>query len=66
MNSEIPSYLITRLESCPRAGEGVHNWLFKMSLQLHPFRLPEESIAILEAAVADWIAKANFRHHIFW
>lgn len=49
----LPEWLTELLSNPPQAGNGVHHWLFTMSLRLHRFRLPEESIALLEAAVAD-------------
>ena len=48
------SQFLRDLLSCPpRAGEGVHTWLFKAARQLHAHRSPEDIFALLSAAVED-------------
>lgn len=49
----IPRFVLDLLAATPRAGEGVHNWLFRMARVLHPYRTEDEIAAILRAAVAD-------------
>ena len=50
--TELPRFLLDLLATCPRAGEGVHGWLFKVARQLHAHRPPEEIISLLAATVA--------------
>ena len=33
----LPSFALNLLNSCPQAGGGVHNWLFRSARCLHPF-----------------------------
>lgn len=35
MTHELPPFLQDLLSAPPRAGEGVHNWLFSVARQLH-------------------------------
>jgi hypothetical protein len=51
--SELPRFLLDLLAACPRSGEGVHLWLFKVSRQLHAHRSRAEIIELLAATVAD-------------
>tara|TARA_Y100000588_G_scaffold238411_1_gene252119 strand:+ start:2244 stop:3149 length:906 start_codon:yes stop_codon:yes gene_type:complete len=41
----LPPFALTLLDSCPQAGGGVHNWLFRSARCLHPF-WPAEKIAM--------------------
>jgi len=51
MTRELPAFLRDMLDSPPRAGEGVHDWLFRVSRQLH-FHLPAgEIVSVLETRV---------------
>ena len=51
--NELPRFILDLLAACPRAGEGVHLWLFKVARQLWPHRERAEIIALLAATVAD-------------
>ena len=51
--SELPRFLLDLIAACPRSGEGVHSWLFKVARQLHAHRDHTEMVALLAAAVAD-------------
>jgi hypothetical protein len=51
--NELPRFLLDLLAACPRAGGGVHNWLFKVSRQLHAHRSRDEIVSLLAATVAD-------------
>lgn len=51
--SELPRFLLDLLAACPRSGEGVHPWLFKVARQLHAHRDRAEIVALLVATVAD-------------
>ena len=51
--SELPRFLLDLLAACPRSGDGVHIWLFKISRQLHAHRSHAEIIDLLAATVAD-------------
>src|SRR4051812_24179172 len=43
----LPSWIQDLLNSCPSAGTGVHRWLYKASINLHPFFANREDIAEL-------------------
>jgi len=51
--SELPRFILDLLATCPRAGEGVHLWLFKVARQLWAHRDRAEIVALLAATVAD-------------
>lgn len=51
--TELPRFILDLLGACPRAGEGVHGWLFSISRQLHAHRTRDEIIALLTATVAS-------------
>jgi hypothetical protein len=46
-----PQFLVSLLSSCPTAGDGVHQWLFKTARYLHAFHSPEEICEILKERV---------------
>ena len=48
-----PRFLRELLCNCPQAGQGVHQWLFKVARYLHRYHTPEEICAILQARTAD-------------
>lgn len=50
-NRPLPDKLRHELSSPPQHGEGVHNWLFTMSLKLHRYRVGTEIESLLTAAV---------------
>ncbi len=52
MTRELPRFLRDMLATPPRAGEGVHNWLFRVARQLHPHLPAIEIVGVLENAVA--------------
>lgn len=43
----LPQFIRDLLSAPPRRGGGLHNWLFRAALVLHPFRTKEEIIEIL-------------------
>ena len=43
--THLPGYAHDLLTSCPKAGTGVHNWLFRTARVLHRF-MPQERIAL--------------------
>jgi len=49
----LPPFLQDLLASPPRAGEGVHAWLFRLARQLHAHFPAVEIIRLLELAVAN-------------
>jgi hypothetical protein len=49
---KLPQFLSALLEKPPRAGEGVHAWLFNVARQLHAHLPAREIIALLETLVA--------------
>jgi hypothetical protein len=52
MCGQLPAFVQDMLRAPPRAGEGVHNWLFRVARQLHA-RLPAlEIVSLLESRVA--------------
>jgi len=52
MIDRLPPFLQELLRSCPHAGEGVHNWLFRVSRQLHAHMPALEIVNLLESRVA--------------
>ena len=53
MTRELPPFLQAMLDERRRAGEGIHNWLFRVSRQLHAHLPAGEIIALLESRVAN-------------
>ncbi len=47
----LPSFIDEMLAAPPRAGEGVHNWLFRVARQLHAHLPAVEIVAMLESRV---------------
>lgn len=52
-NQSIPPHILAIIGPVPRAGGGVHHWLFVTSLKLHGRFPSDEIFEILHAAVAD-------------
>jgi len=50
---KLPKFICELLENPPRAGEGVHHWLFKVARQLHAHLPAGEIIALLESRTAS-------------
>jgi hypothetical protein len=50
---DYPRFLRELLDSCPKAHNGVHPWLFRVARYLHRFHSPEEACAVLEQCVAN-------------
>lgn len=50
MSAELPQFLRDLIASPPSAGSGLHQWLFKVSRQLHAHRSRDEIIDLLAAA----------------
>lgn len=48
----LPQFVRDLLASPPRAGEGVHGWLYRVARVLHPYRTEGDIEAILSASVA--------------
>ena len=53
MTRELPSFLRDLLTAPPRAGEGVHSWLFRVARQLHTHLPAGEIVTLLENQVAN-------------
>lgn len=53
MTRELPQFLRDLLASPPRAGEGVHAWLFRVARQLHAHLPGVEIVQLLERRVAS-------------
>lgn len=51
--NKLPPFLRELLAAPPRAGEGVHNWLFSVARQLHPHLPAGEIVTLLENRVAN-------------
>jgi hypothetical protein len=49
---ELPQFLLDMLAAPPRAGEGVHDWLFRVARQLHAHLPAGEIVTLLESRVA--------------
>jgi hypothetical protein len=52
MTRELPPFLLDLLRAPPRAGEGVHPWLFRVARQLHAHLPAGEIVRLLESQVA--------------
>ena len=52
MTRQLPEFLRVLLAAPPRAGEGVHDWLFRVARQLHAHLPATEIVALLENRVA--------------
>ena len=44
----LPDFIRDLLANPPRAGEGVHAYLYKVALKLHPYRTDEEIYSVAE------------------
>jgi hypothetical protein len=53
MIRELPPFVQDMLCATPRAGEGVHNWLFRVARQLHAHLPACEIVNLLESRVAN-------------
>jgi hypothetical protein len=51
--SQLPRFILDLMAAPPRHGEGVHNYLFRLSRVLHPYRDESEIADILRAVTAD-------------
>jgi hypothetical protein len=52
-NRELPPFLQDLIVTPPRAGEGVHGWLFRVARQLHAHLPAVEIVRLLEIRVAN-------------
>ena len=50
---QFPAFLQELLGACPHAGEGVHDWLFRVARQLHAHMPALEIVSLLESRVAN-------------
>jgi hypothetical protein len=53
MTGQLPPFLQELIAAPPRAGEGVHNWLFCVARQLHAHLPAGEIVNLLETCVAN-------------
>jgi hypothetical protein len=53
MTRELPKFIHDLLSAPPCAGEGVHNWLFRVARQLHAHLPAREIVNLLESRVAN-------------
>src|SRR6266481_3020088 len=51
LHSQIPPWLEDELANCPKAGDGVHRWLFRMARHLHWHMGPESILTLLRAKI---------------
>ena len=51
--SDLPQFLLDMLASPPRAGDGVHLWIFRVARQLHAHRSEEDISNLLKASLED-------------
>jgi hypothetical protein len=63
MTRELPSFLHDLLAAPPRAGEGVHDWLFRVARHLHAHLPAGEIVSLLENRVAN-CGRSVPRHEI--
>ena len=50
---DLPPFLARLLNECPRTGDGVHSWLFRVSRQLHPHFKSREIFDLLKERVRN-------------
>src|SRR5262245_15184300 len=53
MTDDLPPFLQNLLASPPPAGQGVHNWLYRIARQLHPHMPEAEIVNLLQTRVAN-------------
>jgi hypothetical protein len=53
MNDQFPVFVQEMLTAPPHAGEGVHNWLFRVARQLHAHLPAPEIVSLLESHIAN-------------
>ena len=53
MSGQLPAFLQELLSACPRTGEGVHGWLFRVARQLHWHMPALEIVDLLESRVEN-------------
>ena len=53
MSAQLPGFLEQMLSTPPRAGEGVHNWLFRVARNLHAHLPASEIVSLLESCVEN-------------
>ena len=53
MTRELPAFLRNLLAAPPQAGEGVHQWLFRLARQLHAHLPAGEIVQLLERLTAS-------------
>ena len=53
MTRELPEFLRDLLINPPRAGEGIHAWLFQVARQLHTHFRPQEILSVLKERVQN-------------
>ena len=53
MTKNLPSFLTELLAAPPRAGEGVHPWLYRVARQLHAHFRPQEVFSLLKERVQN-------------
>jgi hypothetical protein len=51
--SDLPQFLLDMIACVPRAGDGVHAWIYKVSRQLHAHRNEEDIFYLLKVALDD-------------
>jgi hypothetical protein len=51
--TKLPKFLLALLDRPPDAGEGVHNWLYRVARQLHAHLPANDIIALLENCAAN-------------
>lgn len=51
-NPTLPQFVVGLLSAQPRRGEGLNNWLFRVSRVLHPYRSAADIVQLLAAATA--------------
>jgi hypothetical protein len=51
--SDLPQFLLDMIAGVPRAGDGVHGWIYKVSRQLHAHRTEQDIFWLLKVALDD-------------
>ena len=61
--SILPQFILELLAAMPKAGDGIHLWLFRVARQLHAHLPAPEIVALLESRVAN-CGRLVSRHEI--
>jgi hypothetical protein len=50
---DLPRFLVDLVDNPPKAGDGVHNWLFRVARNLHAHMSQQKMFNLMKAKVKD-------------